>query len=108
MSYKRPRPCLNSMFYFTICLFYTIKQQQQKDFFFSASRIFKLAAAAQRWKVDELRGGGSNNRSGNKSSGWRGWGCLWTCCLLDTHSSEGYTTILPKPFIAAKSGVRLR
>lgn len=122
MSYKPHRPWLNLMsFYFMICLFYIIKQQKKKGFFFSASPIFKLAAAALWWKVEglgeeqhrELRG--CNNRSGNKSSGGAGVVVVGGVCgraASQTHislfSSEVYTTILPKPFSAVKSGVRLR
>lgn len=112
MSYKRHRLWLNLMsFYFMICLFYIIKQPK-KDSFFFASRIFKLAAAAPRWKVEGLREEqqrelrGCNNRSSNKSSGRLVGGGVWggVCgrAASQTHisrfSSEVYTTILPEPF----------
>lgn len=56
-------------------MFVLYHQTTKKDIFFFASRIFKLAAAAPRWKVEGLREEqqrelrGCNNRSSNKSSG---------------------------------------
>lgn len=56
---------------------------------------------------------GGNNRSGNKSSGgWAGEGGVGGRAASHTHISlfslEVYTTILPQPFSAVKSGARLR
>lgn len=57
MSYKRPRPCLNSMFYFTICLFYTIKQQQQKDFFFLCFSYLQIGSSGAALEGGRAAGG---------------------------------------------------
>lgn len=91
-------------------MFVLYHQTTKKRTFFSfASRIFKLAAAAPRWKVEGLREEqqrelrGCNNRSSNKSSGRLVVvGGVCGRAASQTHISrfslEVYTTILPEPF----------
>lgn len=109
MSYKQTVAELDVVLFHDVC-FISSNNKKKGIFFFSASRIFKLAAAAHCWKVEGLREaqqqelvcvGGGNNRSGNKSSGGAGWGGGGVCGRAASHthislfSSEGYTTILP-------------
>lgn len=100
-------------------LYHQIATHIKKDVFFLCFSYLQISSSGGRWRVEglrqeqrlELRGG--NNRSGNKSSGGGGVpGGVGGRAASHTHISlfslEVYTTILPQPFSAVKSGARLR